>query len=238
MVDCVCVWGGGVALKDTSVKLQGWTGVLFPTPGSWVLMSGMDGGALMTPVLSVCNNQGHETRSPVFQEQRKSCSPARDSFWSCGSWERWAGVVTEPGEQPTEDSLPTWHLRSPIVCLKADERRYPTDLQEGLWDEPAGRILVDQCLFFQLTKSWSTHWVLGMELAWSGASEPRRGGLGWIRAYILPWASYLALLSLVSLSVRQCQWWYLSHRVAVKIMQNSLWKAIRGAQCIVSMNKY
>ena len=40
--------------------------------------------------------------------------------------------MTEPGEQPTEDSLPTWHLRSPIVCLKADERRYPTDLQEGL----------------------------------------------------------------------------------------------------------
>lgn len=38
----------------------------------------------------------------------------------------------EPGEQATEDSLPTWHLRNPMVCLKADERRYPTDLQEGL----------------------------------------------------------------------------------------------------------
>ena len=44
-MSCVCQHGRLCvgALKDTSVRLQGWTVVLFPTPGSWVLMSGMDG---------------------------------------------------------------------------------------------------------------------------------------------------------------------------------------------------
>lgn len=50
-----------------------------------MLMSGTDGGALMTPVLSVHNSQGHETLSPVSQEQRKSCGPARDSLGPVGA---------------------------------------------------------------------------------------------------------------------------------------------------------
>lgn len=39
----------------------------------------------MTPALSVRDSQGHETRSTVFQEPRKSYSPARDSLGPVGA---------------------------------------------------------------------------------------------------------------------------------------------------------
>lgn len=168
-------WGG--ALKDTRTRLQGWTGVFFPTPGCWVLMSGVDGGDLWLQ-LSACT-----IAKAMRHDLQSSKSPGRATAQPGTAWVLWelrevGRGSDEPGEQATEDSLPTWHLRKPMVCLKADERRYPTDLQEGLWDKPDGRISVDQCLFFQLTKTRNTHWVLGMEIAWSGASGPRCGSLG------------------------------------------------------------
>lgn len=149
MVDGV----GGRPLKDTSARLQGWTGMFFPTPGSWVLMSGMDGGALMTLVLRVRNSQGHETLSPVFQEQKKSCGPARDSLGPVGAERRGQGWRPSQGSSPRKTVCPhgTWGI--PWFVL----RQMRGDTQQTFRKGFETSLLGESWLTNAYSLNWQTH---------------------------------------------------------------------------------
>ena len=100
-------WGG--ALKDTRTRLQGWTGVFFPTPGCWVLMSGVDGGDLWLQ-LSACT-----IAKAMRHDLQSSKSPGRATAQPGTAWVLWelrevGGVVTSQGSRPRKTVCPhgTW----------------------------------------------------------------------------------------------------------------------------------
>lgn len=87
-MSCVCQHGrlGGVAHLKTLVRgCRAGQGCSFPHPCVLGAHEWRGWRRFMTPALSVRDSQGHETRSTVFQEPRKSYSPARDSLGPVGA---------------------------------------------------------------------------------------------------------------------------------------------------------
>lgn len=172
-------WGGGWGGAHLKTLVRGCRAgrSVLSHPGSWVLMSGMDGRSFddSSSQRAIAKAMRHCLQSPKSRGRAAAQPGTAWVLWELSDMGRGGDRARE---QPTEDSLPTWHLRNPMVCLKADERDTQQTFRKGFETSLLGESWLTNA--YSSTDKHTEH-PLGARHGncLVRRSEPRCGGLGW-----------------------------------------------------------